>query len=444
MATERYRFKLPLETEEELRLFLKVSFGVQIPDMAVCPQHCSPWQFVTDAYFNRHRVMVLKGSRGLSGKTFLLAHLGLVQAITQGASVTLLGGSGEQSKNLHRYMVDAWAWASAPRHVLNSDPVKMETRLKNGATIRALLASSTSIRGPHPQKCFIDEVDEVDLDIFHGALGQPMGKGGIPAQTIMASTHHYPDGTMSEVLKMAGERNWGLYEYCYREAMRPHGWLDPAEVEAKRADVPAQMFEVEYDLQQPSAEGRAIMPEAVFAMFDPALGVYAGGDGEYLEVEPPQRGASYQSGADWARKSDHTVIVTIRTDVDPMRLVAFERLSRRPWPQQVARFERRLQCYPGRARHDGTGIGDVVVGYLTMRAEPVMLVGRTRADLFSEYINVIESGGLVSPDIRFMHQEHQYCSVDDLYGRGHPPDSFVAGALAAVAGSRRRFAPVGT
>jgi hypothetical protein len=72
-----------------------------------------------------------------------------------------------------------------------------------------------------------------------------------------------------------------------------------------------------------------------------------------------------------------------------------------------------------------------------------MLVGRTRSDLFSDYINVIEQGGIVCPDIQFMHQEHQYCFVDDLYGRGHPPDSFVAAALAGVRKRRQRFAPVG-
>ena len=29
-----------------------------------------------------------------------------------------------------------------------------------------------------------------------------------------------------------------------------------------------------------------------------------------------------------------------------------------------------------------------------------------------------------------MWREHRNCSVEDLYGSGHPPDSVVAGALA--------------
>jgi hypothetical protein len=49
----------------------------------------------------------------------------------------------------------------------------------------------------------------------------------------------------------------------------------------------------------------------------------------------------------------------------------------------------------------------------------------------------------VAPMIRYMHQEHLYCAVDDLYGRGHPPDSFVAAALAGVRSRRHRFIPIG-
>jgi hypothetical protein len=214
-------------------------------------------------------------------------------------------------------------------------------------------------------------------------------------------------------------------------------------VAAKKTDVPASMWNIEYELQQPSAEGRAIVPAAVYAMFDPEIGVYEGRDAEYIEVEPPQPGARYQTGADWARKADNTVIITVRTDTDPRRVVAFERLNRRPWPQMVERYERRLTRYRGEGFHDGTGLGDVVDGYLSIRAEAVMLVGRTRADLFSDYISLIESGGLVAPDIAFMRREHEFCAVDDLYGGGHPPDTIVAGALAAVPRRVYRFAPVG-
>jgi hypothetical protein len=227
--------------------------------------------------------------------------------------------------------------------------------------------------------------------------------------------------------------------------MEPHGWLSREEVDAKKTDVTEQMWTVEYDLQQPSAADRAIVPEAVEAMFDPALGTYEGRNGEYIEVEAPRAGAEYTHGADWAKSRDWTVICTLRTDCTPARLVAFERLGRKPWPQMVKRFETRIQRYGGEAQHDDTSLGSVIDDNLTQWAWGVTLVGRTRSDLFSNYISEIERGSILAPRIQFMYQEHLYCRVGDLYGRGHPPDSFVSGALATVeCGTHQRWLPVGT
>jgi hypothetical protein len=431
MTTTQHKFRFPLATETQLREYLWYAFGVAIPDQQVCPYHTSPWHIFCDAYFNRHRVQVVKASRGVAGKTFLFAHLGLLQAITQQAQVTLLGGSAQQSKLLHDYMVKAWQSPGAPQHCLRSDPTQMETRLSNGATIRALTAASTSVRGPHPHKLVIDEADECDLEVLTAALSQPMSRDGIPAGIVISSTHHYPDGTFSEILKLASEKHWVVREYCYQETLEPHGWLSAAELDAKRSDVPAHVWQIEYDLQQPSFEGRAIMPDAVHRMFDARLGTYEGREGEYIEVEAPQPNGIYISTADWAKSIDWTVIMTLRTDCVPAKLVAFERLGRRPWPLMIARFEQRLQRYPGKARHDGTGLGNVIDDHLTQPAEAVILVGKVRSNLFSNYVNAVEKGALVAPLIRWMRDEHLYCVVDDLYGRGHPPDSLVAAALGA-------------
>ena len=426
-----YHFHLPLADEEALRLFLYHGFGFTLPDVQVCEDHCSPWRAFADAFFGKHRVSVWHSSRGFGGKSLACAMLGLTQALTLKCDVTILGGSGQQSANVHRYMTKAWDYPQAPRDLLAGDPYKMETRLSWGNSIKALLASQASVRGPHPVKLICDEVDEMDPNIWHASLGQPMSKAGVDASIVLSSTLQYADGTMAEVLKMAAERQWGIYRWCYQESMA--GWLAEAEVEAKRNEIPAVMWRTEYELQEPSSEGRAILPQCVAAMFEATLGVYEGRNGEYIEAEPPQPGASYRTGADWAKTQNFTCIVTIRDDVIPWRVVAFERLNRRPWPEMVARLDARLRRYPGGARHDSTGLGNVVADLLTCEAEGVQLIGRARSDLFSNYISHIEQGRIVAPLIQFMQAEHQYCDVSDLYGSGHPPDSFVAGALAVGA-----------
>jgi hypothetical protein len=109
----------------------------------------------------------------------------------------------------------------------------------------------------------------------------------------------------------------------------------------------------------------------------------------------------------------------------------------------VEAFDARLRTYGGRGAHDGTGLGDVVDGFMKTKCESVILVGRDRADTFSEYIAAIENNEIVCPFFELMEGEHRYASVDDLFGSGHPPDTFVAGALAyraAMKGRRSAFA----
>lgn len=454
-----WHFELPLRNEEELRLFVEKAWGVHIPDTQVCPDHTTPWRAFADAYFATSPFVVWHASRGFGGKSFLLALLGLTEAVTLKADVNVLGGSGEQSGRVLEYIGEFWNHRNAPRDLLAGD-VRRETRLAWGNKIKALMASQTSVRGPHIPRLRLDEIDEMALDIFDAAMGQTMaeiedGQIIIPAQTVASSTHHNADGTMTEVLKRASERGYPCYTWCYKETSAESGWLICSEIERKRLEVTEAQWRVEYELQEPSPEDRAIRPEAVAVMFDKKLGHYRGSNQEYIEIEPPiqvcqdcgedvkwndtkcpqcngtnlQR-ATYSTGADWARKQDWTVIVTLRTDVTPVRVVAFERCGRLPWPVMVGKFDERLHRYPGRAAHDETGLGDVVKGYLESSAEGVMMVGRARSDMLSNYISAIERGEFVAPLIDFMHDGHRYASVDDVYGKGHLPDDIAAGALA--------------
>lgn len=293
------------------------------------------------------------------------------------------------------------------------------------------MASTKSARGPHPQRMRLDEVDEIDLKILDAAMGQPMAGHGIAKQTVMSSTHQYPDKTMTEVLKRASENGWPVQEWCWREtSAEPDGWLSLEEIESKRAEVTAAMWAAEYDLQEPSPEDRAILSEKVDACFKRELGEFEGKLKQECVIEEPQTGAKYAHGADWAKKKDFTVIDTWRIDVRPMRRVAWVRLGRQPWPEMIAKFDERVEKYGGQACHDATGIGDVVGDYTTTDAEAVILTGQDRADIFTQYIAAIENGSIESPKIKYCEGEHRYATNEDLRGAGHPPDSFVAGALA--------------
>lgn len=429
----------PPATDEELKSYLWEKFGLRIPDTRVCPCHTTPFRAFADAYFARFGVTVWKASRGLGGKSFLLALLGHVEAVVLKADDTILGGSGEQATRVLEYLQQLSG---------DEENTKRRTVYRGGGRVTALMASTKSARGPHPQRMRLDEVDEMELEILDAAMGQPMSSKTIKKQTVMSSTHHYADKTFTEVLRRAGEKGWPVYEWCYKEtSAEPDGWLTQEEIESKRGEVTASMWAAEYDLQEPSPEGRAILPEAVDACFrDEFNGSLTaqellGPMGYELIVEEPVAGATYATGADWAKKKDHTVIDTFRTDVRPMRRVAWARYQRMSWPMMIGKFDARVAKYPGPACHDATGLGDVVDDYQEADARGVILSGQIRADVFTKYIAAIEDKAIVSAKIKYCEGEHRYCTNDDLMGgvKGHPPDSFVAGAMAYRAAASKEL-----
>ena len=341
-------------------------------------------------------------------------------------------------------MTHLWQAPHAPSHLLASPPAVRRTRFVWGNMITALAASQNAVRGPHPQRLRIDEADEMLLVVLDAAQGQPMDRAGVQAQTVISSTHQHPDGTMTTVLQRAAARDWPVYEWCYRDTLEPHGWLTQAQVDRKRAEVPEQTWLSEYDLQEPSAEGRAIDSAAVDWTFDPQRGT--GGAAQLdqgWEGEAPADAAEayYAHGADWGQAIDYTVIVTLRCDVRPLPLVAAYRSRRRPWPVMIGVLNDRMARYPGGAAHDHTGGGRVVGEYVTAPILDVDMVGQRRRDLFIDYFAAIERHEITAPRVEPFYSEHRFCRVDDVFGSGHPPDTVVAMALAYHAFREARASP---
>lgn len=443
-----YVLQRPPQNDYELYELVTTLWGVVIPRTPVCPNHTTPFQAFADAFFARSPIMIWIASRGLGGKSRTLAYLALTEAVVLGADVNILGGSGAQSQNVHDAMRSGWNFPLAPDHMLINETIN-ESRLTNGSRVKALLASQRSVRGPHPQRLRLDEIDEMDVEILDASLGQPMPTSAIDSQVVLSSTHQYPDKTVAEMLSRAGMHGWPVYTWCYKESSNDvDGWLPNRHIQRIRATITQRMWEVEYDLQEPTVGSRAIdtdMVNEMFCGFDPPAHLVSDHDPQYVfkhhDVEhgeryefeaPDPKWGEYVTGADWAKDVNWTVIATFRVDCEPWRLVAFSRTRRKPYPQMIKLFNYRLARFPGAAIHDATGLGNVVGDYLDERVKGFILTGRQRDDLLSEYVNAVESQCLVAPRIESAFTEHKYASIEDLYGRGkdhHLPDSICAMAL---------------
>lgn len=438
------RFPLPIRSERKLASAIYYLFGVVIPSWSCCPHHSTPWQALADGFFARTPVVIWKASRGFGGKSFLLSILGSMLAIAEHAEVNVLGGSLEQSTRVLETLDRLWAFPALDREGLVASQSARKIELVTGASLKAQAASHKSVRGGHPQRLLLDEIDEMDRTIFDAAQGQTMDRAGVMAGVVGASTQQYPRGTMHHVMREAVEKGWKVHEWCYRESVQtdaaPWGWLQQDEVDRKLQAVPEAMRLAEYEGFEPEAEGLSIERRAVEQAFKTELGEFSGLERGGFELEPPDALGEYSHGTDWAKEVDRTVIVTLRTDVRPARLVAWWAGNKEPYPKMAARLDERVQRYEGRACHDRTGIGNVVHDLLGHDAEGVRLVGRDRSDLLVDYIAGMERDEIVAPRIALAYDEHRYATNDDLFGTGHLPDTLCAMALAYRAAFGRRFA----
>lgn len=394
--------------------------------------------------------------------------LGMSEMAFLGAFVSILGGSGAQATRVHETMTELWNYRGAPKSLLAKDPTKYDTSLTNGGKARTLMASQTSVRGPHPSRLRIDEIDEAELAIIQASLGQPMRKKNylgeiVETNTVFSSTHTYPDGPVTYFKREFQEKGFPVWTWCYKEtshkygdpraALKGYGWLDPAEIERKRSEIPAQMWRNEYDILEPNFEGRAIDEESVERMFDPEWAIVDGKEGYYYQFIDPLPDRDFVTGVDWAKKKDFTVIVTWDTTVSPWKLAAFEKINRRKWPVMVARLNKRWAMYGGIVVSDSLGVGDVVNDYIefppgALRDHLVefSMAGRIRTEMVTEVVQGIENGDFLAPRINSMYDDFRFVTPEDLYNVGttaHLPDTIAATALAWTARKRPERRPVG-
>jgi len=427
-------------TDDELYELVKVMWGITIPRHKVCGEHDAPFDAFACAYFNREPQILIHGSRGLSGKSRLLSILGITMAAVKGSDVNIVGGSLNQSINIHNTIRDAWESEHAPNYLVREESAT-KIRLFNKAVIMPLTASQKTVRGPHPPTLLLDEIDEMDQAIFDAAKGQPMPQQNwrgeiVRPQTAMSSTWQYPDKTFAHEYQRFQEEGLPIFTWCYRDTSNPiDGWLDQETIDQKKREIPTEMWRVEYDLGEPSIGNRAIDSQAVEEMFSlPTDTIHESVQKERQEYrfENPNSSAEYVISADWAQAQDWTVITVTDVSFFPVRVVHWLRMRRHPYPVMIGHFNRLMKEYNAEGIHDATGLGAVVADYVDRRARGFLMTGAQRDNMLSEYISAVENGKWRAPRIPVFYKSHLYASVEMIYARGkefHLPDEICSMAL---------------
>ncbi len=281
------------KSKEHLALYCAVVFNVRFPYPASNDKYCienghaSPLDAMWAAYAELDDYSIWYAMRG-TGKTYDLSLLSFLEAVFKPhCGTNILGGSLEQSTRAVVYLKQIWeTWKQLPsvdrlefrlqvtdvndfENYKNCNSFEYITgpiansllgnkdvggrgfRLSNGSWINALAASTKSVRGPHPQKLRLDEVDEMDKVIYDAAMGQPKTNFGISDNIIISSTLHNAFGLMSELIDDRENIGAKLYPWCVNEVMEPRGFWTIPEIERRKKQTTKAMWEAEYELKRP-------------------------------------------------------------------------------------------------------------------------------------------------------------------------------------------------
>ena len=210
------------ETKADLWLFIVDHFGVRMPwkVWGQGPNDSSPFDFIADGFFHPGANLAAWANRG-GGKTLgasLLA--GLEHTFYDDLHARLLAGKLDQADVLYSYLKE-WLFSPLLRgRLADRKPGRRLSRI-GGGTIEVLTASDSSVRGPHVQRLYQDEIDSwQDKSLIAASLGMVSTRNGIPGRRIVASTWHHATGPMDDLTSRHKELGLRLHRWTIWESIK--------------------------------------------------------------------------------------------------------------------------------------------------------------------------------------------------------------------------------
>ena len=211
-------------TRQDLKNYVKVFLGIDIPDKRICAEHNSPMDYLWESYWadfaegKKANADAIIWANRSGGKTELAAIATLLDCVFKpGCQVRILAGSGEQAGRMYEYLT---GFLSNGFEEFLAGPVRKDRcRLNNGCGVEVLTQSPMSVRGQHIQKLRCDEVELFDEDVFSAAKFITQSKAGLVAGMEMISTMYRPYGLMQRLVSSAGDMGTPVFKWCLWEVI---------------------------------------------------------------------------------------------------------------------------------------------------------------------------------------------------------------------------------
>ncbi len=207
------------KTRADLKNYVKVFLGIDIPDKRICPKHNSPMDYLWHSFwadFAAERATnadAIIWANRTGGKTELAAIATLLDCVFKpNCQVRILSGSGEQAGRMYEYLTGFLR--NGFEEFLAGPIRKSKCRFVNGSAVEVLTQSPMSIRGQHIQKLRCDEVELFDEDVFAAAKFTTQSTAGLLAAMEMISTMYRPYGLMQKIVSSAEELSTPVFKWC--------------------------------------------------------------------------------------------------------------------------------------------------------------------------------------------------------------------------------------
>jgi len=212
------------KTKQDLKNYVKVFLGVDVPDKRICPQHNSPLDYLWHSFSmdfsaerNQNGDCIVWANRG-GGKTKLAAIGTLLDCIFKpNCQIRILGGSGEQAGRMYEYLTAFFNQGF--ENFLAAAVLKDKCSFKNNSTVEVLTQSAASVRGQHIHKLRCDEVELFDKEVFSAAKFTTQSTDGLLAAMEIISTMHRPYGLMQQAVSSAEKFNTPVFKWCMWEVI---------------------------------------------------------------------------------------------------------------------------------------------------------------------------------------------------------------------------------
>ena len=281
-------------TKRDIKNYVKIFLGLDVPDKKVCRDHNSPMDYLWHSFScdfaakpKTNADCVVWANRA-GGKTELAAVATLMDCVFKPkCHVRILGGSGEQSSRMYEYLITFLR--NGFENFLSGPARKSKCSFINGSNVEVLTQSATSVRGQHVQKLRCDEVELFDEDVFAAAKFTTLSKDRLLAAMELISTMHRPYGLMKKIISSAKQHGtpifkwciWEVIEKCTDRSCSQCSLCPDCQGKAKKANGYLKINDCKTAMKRASRAGweaemlckRPSLENAVFNEFDPAVHV---------------------------------------------------------------------------------------------------------------------------------------------------------------------------